>query len=183
MTTCRHEVKIAIAVCFAEVLFQPSFFWCCLTRCMWKTRHPTRWLWFGFKTEHAAYHGTWHCTDWTHTPKTRWHFISRIIQGKRVFARHPCIEPVSFLVVSASGARSIRCSFWVLTSHKKKKNFTDRQRRKRKNPTDKERKREKPCWQREETKRKIFWPREETKKTFWQRESEKQPIEREREKN
>ena len=31
--------------------------------------------------------------------------------GKRVFARHPCIELVSFLVVSASAARTIRRSF------------------------------------------------------------------------
>ena len=31
--------------------------------------------------------------------------------GKRVFARHPCIELVSFLVVSASVARTIRRSF------------------------------------------------------------------------
>ena len=37
--------------------------------------------------------------------------------GKRVFARHPCIEPVSFLVVSASVARTIRCSFRIFTSH------------------------------------------------------------------
>ena len=37
--------------------------------------------------------------------------------GKRVFARHPCIEAVSFLVVSASVARTIRRSFWVFTSH------------------------------------------------------------------
>ena len=31
--------------------------------------------------------------------------------GKRVFVRHPCIEPVSFIVVSASVARTIRRSF------------------------------------------------------------------------
>ena len=31
--------------------------------------------------------------------------------GKRVLARHPCIEPVSFLVVSASVARTIRRPF------------------------------------------------------------------------
>ena len=37
--------------------------------------------------------------------------------GKRVFERHPCIEPVSDVVVSASVARTIRHSFWVLTSH------------------------------------------------------------------
>ena len=37
--------------------------------------------------------------------------------GTGVFARHPCIEPVSFLVVSASVARTIRRSFFVLTSH------------------------------------------------------------------
>ena len=34
-----------------------------------------------------------------------------IIQGKRVFARHPFIELVSFLVVSASIARTNRRSF------------------------------------------------------------------------
>ena len=31
--------------------------------------------------------------------------------GKKVFARHPCSEPVSFLVVSASVALTIRRSF------------------------------------------------------------------------
>ena len=62
-TTCRHAVRIAMAVCCAEVLFQPSFSLCCSTRCLWKTRHPTRWLWYGLGTEHAAYHGTSHCTD------------------------------------------------------------------------------------------------------------------------
>ena len=57
-TTCLNAVRIALAVCCADVLFQPSFFWCCLTRCLWKTRRPRRWLWYGLGTEHAAYHGT-----------------------------------------------------------------------------------------------------------------------------
>ena len=56
--TCRHAVRIAMAACCAEVLFQPSFSLCCSTRCLWKTRHPTRWLWYGLGTEHAAYHWT-----------------------------------------------------------------------------------------------------------------------------
>ena len=46
-------VRIAKAVCCAEVLFQPSFLYC-----LWETRQPTRWLWYGLGTEHAAYHGT-----------------------------------------------------------------------------------------------------------------------------
>ena len=33
-----HAVRISMAVCCAEVLVQPNFFWCCLTRCLWKTR-------------------------------------------------------------------------------------------------------------------------------------------------
>ena len=66
-----------MAVCCAKVLFQPSFSWCCLTRWLWKTRHPTRWLWYRLGTEHVAYHGTWHCTDWAHIHEVRWHFISR----------------------------------------------------------------------------------------------------------
>ena len=54
-TSTQTSVRIAVAVCCAEVLFQPSFFWCCLTRCLWKTRHPTRWLWYGLGTEHGAH--------------------------------------------------------------------------------------------------------------------------------
>ena len=57
-TSHRHAERIALAVCCAQVLFQPRFFWCCLTRCLWKTRHPTRWLWYGLGTEHAACHAT-----------------------------------------------------------------------------------------------------------------------------
>ena len=46
------------AVCCAKVLLQPSFFWCCLSHCLRKTRHPTCGLWYGLGTEHVAYHGT-----------------------------------------------------------------------------------------------------------------------------
>ena len=55
---------------------------------------PTRWLWYGLGTEHAAYHGTRHrlsayskrLVD-TSSLGSRLHH-----SGKRVLARHPCIE-------------------------------------------------------------------------------------------
>ena len=80
------------------MLFQRRFFWCCLTRCLWKTRHPTRWLLYGLGTEHAACHTG---PDTAQTERVLMRLVdtssldSRLHHsGKRVFARHPCIELV-----------------------------------------------------------------------------------------
>ena len=51
-TTCRRAVRVAMAVCCAEVLFQPSFFWCVAKHVSCGRRE------YGLGREHAAYHGT-----------------------------------------------------------------------------------------------------------------------------
>ena len=120
--TCRQTVSFATAVCCTEVLFQPSFSLVCLTRCLRNMRHPTRWLGCGpgNGARCVPRNVTWyrlsaHSRKTYSTPHSCLPSASRCVKNKRVFARHPCIEPVTSCCL-CSVARTIRCSFRAHTS-------------------------------------------------------------------
>ena len=96
-TTCRHAVRIAVAVCCAEVLFQPSFFWCCShVAC---GRRDIQRVGCGGGWDRSTLRVTGRDTAQTERMLMRLVDTSSLDSrlhhsGKKVFARHPCIEPV-----------------------------------------------------------------------------------------
>ena len=110
----RYTVTFVTAVCYAEVLFQPSFL---LNTLHAETETITRWLWCGLVD--AAYHGTWPCTDWAYSlDLLTTHLSIAVCISMRVTQSVWHIIHVMNLsqsVVSASVARTSHRSPWALT--------------------------------------------------------------------
>ena len=120
-TTCRYTVTFATAVCCAGVLFQPSFSLSRSTRCLWNTRHPTRWLWYGLGngarcvsrnvTLHRLSAHSWDSL----TP----HLSTAVCINRAKECSHVIHDlSLSHPAVSATFARTTRCSYWDLTSRR-----------------------------------------------------------------
>ena len=97
-------------VCYAEVLFQSSFYSGTSTRCLQNVRHQTRGWWYGLGTKHDTHHGTWHW-DWARVHET-WHSAS--LDSRLYHVTHVLI--VSHPLLSSRVARTSRRSLSTRTS-------------------------------------------------------------------
>ena len=123
---CRRGLHVVTrqpllhGVCYAEVLFQPSFYSGRAHDCLQNVRHQTRWLWYGM--ERSTTWITERDTAQTETERiltrlvTAHSWIAVCIKSKRVFAHVIHVLTLSHPVLSSRVAHTTRRSLSTRSS-------------------------------------------------------------------